>query len=109
MKNMILALIAFFAVNTVASAQEATKKEEQKIVYMCPHHPDEMNSNSGKCPKCGMTLIKTTEKIDTHALKGSQPMTKTITKYVCPMDGSTSDTEGKCPKCGMQMIQKENK
>ncbi|WP_370628718.1 heavy metal-binding domain-containing protein [Flavobacterium sp. SOK18b] len=27
-----------------------------------------------------------------------------VTKYVCPMDGSTSDTEGKCSKCGTGMV-----
>lgn len=107
MKTIIIVLSAFFAFNSTVKAQTVTKKEEQKVIYICPTHPDEMNSNSGKCPKCGMELKKITEKVPTHALKGSQPMTKTVTKYVCPMDGTTSDTEGKCPKCGMEMTPKE--
>jgi hypothetical protein len=48
-------------------------------------------------------MVKITEKIDTHTLKGSQPKAKIVTKYVCPMDGSTSDVKGMCPKCGMDM------
>ena len=52
-------------------------------------------------------MVKITEKIDTHATKGSQPQSKIVTKYVCPMDGSTSDVPGKCPKCGMAMTQQE--
>ncbi len=27
-----------------------------------------------------------------------------VTKYVCPTDGSTSETEGKCSKCGTGMV-----
>lgn len=109
MKNLIIVLSAFFAFGTIASAQNATKKEEQKIVYVCPMHPDETNPSSGKCPKCGMDLVKNIEKIDTHALKGSQPMTKTVTKYVCPMDGTTSEKPGKCSKCAMAMVKTTEK
>ncbi|NGY37731.1 hypothetical protein FQU23_009420 [Flavobacterium sp. XN-5] len=54
-------------------------------------------------------MVKITEKIDTHATKGSQPKTKIVTKYVCPMDGSTSDKPGECPKCGMEMTKTEGK
>ncbi len=28
-------------------------------------------------------------------------------KYVCPMDGYTSDKPGKCPKCGMDLVEKK--
>lgn len=51
-----------------------------------------------------MDLKKITEKLPTQALKGSQPMSKTVTKYVCPMDGSTSDKPGDCSKCAMKMV-----
>ncbi|TGD59250.1 heavy metal-binding domain-containing protein [Flavobacterium humi] len=104
MKAILIILSAFFAFNLTVTAQTAAKNEEQKIVYICPSHPDQMNSSSGLCPKCGMKLTKTTEKIDTHAQKGSQPMSKTVTKYVCPMDGSTSDKPGDCSKCAMKMV-----
>lgn len=52
-------------------------------------------------------MVKITETVETNALKGSQPKTKIITKYVCPMDGTTADTKGECPKCGMQMTEKK--
>ena len=112
MKNLIIVLSVFLAVITGASAQEATKssqKEAQKTTYTCPMHPEEVSLIEGKCSKCGMTMVKTTEKIDTHATKGSQPKTKIVTKYVCPMDGSTSDKPGECPKCGMEMTKTEGK
>jgi hypothetical protein len=31
-----------------------------------------------------------------------------VTKYVCPMDGSTADVAGMCPKCGMDMKEKQS-
>ncbi|MEN9908982.1 MAG: hypothetical protein RLZZ540_2131 [Bacteroidota bacterium] len=104
MKNIVIVLSIFLTMFNTVSAQETTKKEVSKVIYVCPTHPDELNANSGKCPKCGMELVKVTEKIDTHALKGSQPKSKVVTKYVCPMDGSTSGTEGKCSKCGMGLV-----
>jgi hypothetical protein len=51
-----------------------------------------------------MMMVKTTEKVPTYAQKGSQPMSKTVTKYVCSMDGTTSDKPGDCSKCGMAMV-----
>ena len=109
MKNLIIVLSVFLTVITVASAQTATKKESPETIYICPTHPNEMNSSSGKCPKCGMEMIKTIEKVDTHATKGSQPMSKMVTKYTCPMDGSMSDKPGKCSKCAMQMVKTTEK
>ena len=104
MKTLIIVLSAFFAFNSAVTAQTVTKKEEQKTIYVCPTHPDKTNSSSGKCPECGMDMVKVTEKIDLHPQKGSQPQSKIVTKYVCPTDGSTSETEGKCSKCGTGMV-----
>jgi len=104
MKTLIILLSAFFAFNSAVTAQTAPKKDEQKTIYVCPTHPDETNSSAGKCPECGMELIKTTEKVDTHAQKGSQPTSKMVTKYVCAMDGTTSEKPGPCSKCGSEMV-----
>ena len=104
MKNIIIVLSVFLTAITSLSAQTANKKESPETIYVCPTHPDEANPSSGKCPKCGMELKKVTEKVPTYATKGSQPMTKTVTKYVCPMDGSTSDKPGECSKCAMKMV-----
>ncbi|GEO09335.1 hypothetical protein SAE01_18310 [Segetibacter aerophilus] len=35
-------------------------KAEQKVMYSCPMHPEVQSGKPGKCPKCGMTLIKKT-------------------------------------------------
>jgi YHS domain-containing protein len=34
------------------------KEEEAKAVYTCPMHPEVQSSEPGKCPKCGMNLVK---------------------------------------------------
>ena len=109
MKNLIIVLSVFLIAITSISAQTAAKKESPETIYICPTHPDKMNPSAGKCPKCGMALTKITEKVPTNATKGSQPMTKTVTKYVCPMDGSTSDKPGECSKCAMAMVKTTEK
>lgn len=110
MKNLFIALCLFFAANTAILAQQTkdtSKNEVNTTVYSCPMHPNEVSSTEGDCSKCGMKMVKTTERKYNHAVKGSQASSDVVTKYVCTMDGTTSDTSGKCPKCGMDMVQKE--
>lgn len=85
-----------------------TPEEVQKTMYTCPMHPGEVSLENGKCVKCGMEMVKTTELKYNHAVKGSQSSRKVVTKYVCKMDGQTSDKAGKCPKCGIQMTPKKS-
>ena len=70
MKNLIIVLSVFLTVITVASAQTTTKKESPETIYICPTHPGEMNSSSGKCPKCGMELVKKGTKKKAMMMKG---------------------------------------
>ncbi len=58
MKNLIIVLSVILTAITSVTAQTTTQNEEPKTIYVCPMHPDEMNASSGKCPKCGMELIK---------------------------------------------------
>jgi hypothetical protein len=43
------------------SDTSVVKDAHQKIVkvkYTCPMHPEVISDKPGKCPKCGMTLVK---------------------------------------------------
>lgn len=31
---------------------------ESKVTYTCPMHPEVTSDKPGKCPKCGMDLVK---------------------------------------------------
>ncbi|MBF2709064.1 heavy metal-binding domain-containing protein [Flavobacterium soyangense] len=110
MKILIIVLSVFLAVSTGASAQNSTKpskEETQKTIYTCPKHPNEVSIKEGKCSKCGTELVKTTKIQHNAAVKGSQASTVVEAKYICKMDGSTSDKPGKCTKCGKEMSKNE--
>jgi transcription initiation factor IIE alpha subunit len=64
-----------------------------KYIYTCTMHPEVMTEKPGKCPKCGMTLVK--KKVDKV--------------YTCTMDPEViSDKPGNCPKCGMTLVEKKS-
>ena len=110
MKNLIIVLSVFLAVSTATSAQNSTKSSKevsQKITYTCPMHADQVSMKAGNCGKCEMKLVKTTSLKHNPAVKGSQASTVVVAKYVCKMDGATSDKPCKCPKCGMDMSKNE--
>ena len=71
-----------------------TAKKMQQ--YTCPMHPEVMTNKPGKCPKCGMTLVK-------KEAKKTVEMKSDV--YTCPMHSDVkSDKPGKCPKCGMTLV-----
>lgn len=76
--------------------------EAAKDIYTCPMPEDSVFSDKpGKCPKCGMDLVKmvTTE----HNIH-------TADEYTCPMHPEIkSDKPGTCPICGMELVMKETR
>ena len=46
------------AATSVAEADKARGPEVQHGLYVCPMHPEVTSDKPGKCPKCGMTLVK---------------------------------------------------
>jgi transcription initiation factor IIE alpha subunit len=83
-------------------------KEAAKVdKYTCPMHPEVITNKPGKCPKCGMTLVK----VKAQKVKGETKKANAIKAevYTCPMHPDVkSDKPGKCPKCKMDLV-KENK
>jgi transcription initiation factor IIE alpha subunit len=73
---------------TTSSKSDTTAQ----YVYTCPMHPEIITDKPGKCPKCGMTLVKK----------------KTDKIYTCTMHPEViSDKPGNCPKCGMKLVEKK--
>lgn len=98
-------------------------EDEGKSMYTCPMHPEVQSDKPGKCPKCGMFLVRqepekqsmnmSTNESDNHQHhehmhKDSADEGKAL--YSCPMHPEVqSDKPGDCPKCGMTLVKQENK
>jgi predicted RNA-binding Zn-ribbon protein involved in translation (DUF1610 family) len=102
MKKIIILLIAIITTAN-AFSQNVTSKTQTKqdtavqVQYTCPMHPEVISNKRGKCPKCGMDLVK---------VKAKSTTAKVF--YTCPMDPDViSDKPGVCPKCGMTLVKKE--
>jgi FtsP/CotA-like multicopper oxidase with cupredoxin domain len=75
---------------TLAFVAEMDFEEpEGPVVYACPMHPDVVQDEPGRCPRCGMTLLA-----------------KAVpTAYGCPMHlDVVQDEPGRCPQCGMKLL-----
>ena len=59
--TMALVLGLIFAGSTNNVNGQTPKKTTVKtvaVVYTCPEHPEYVSNKPGKCPKCGMALVK---------------------------------------------------
>jgi FtsP/CotA-like multicopper oxidase with cupredoxin domain len=75
---------------TLAFVAEMDFEEpEGPVVYACPMHPDVVQDEPGRCPRCGMTLLAKA----------------VATTYTCPMHPNVrQDEPGRCPQCGMKLL-----
>ena len=46
------------ATATAAPGASATQPGSRQATYTCPMHPEVVSDKPGKCPKCGMTLVR---------------------------------------------------
>lgn len=84
--------VAGFAQSSKGKMPDSKSDTSGKYVYTCTMHPEVITDKPGKCPKCGMTLVK--KKVDKV--------------YTCTMHPEViSDKPGKCPKCGMDLVEKK--
>ena len=103
-------LIASSSVRLLAGAAQAG------AYWTCPMDKDVQDSKPGKCPKCGMALVKvnadgtpaTTSPAKPSAAKTPVAQKAAVAKGVpywkCFMDPEVeSPTPGTCPKCGMAL------
>ena len=83
-------------------------KKAVKALYTCPMHPEVTSDKPGKCPKCGMDLVKV-EKKSSGKKQGTDKGVKKMDSakaYTCPMCHVDAGKPGKCPMCGMDMVEK---
>lgn len=109
MKTLLIALSLLIFVSLTITAQvtnKSSKVESQKVWFSCPMHPHEMSLKEGQCSRCGMKLVKTRSPKYVPKMKGSPAFAKS--KYICKMDGTTSEFAGKCSKCGMKLTKVAN-
>ena len=99
MKKLIVLMIFFAGMSTLFAQNGKGKIPESKSdttalsLYTCPMHPEVITDKAGKCPKCGMDLVKK----------------KVYRIYTCVLHPDVvSDKPGKCPKCGMDLVEKKS-
>jgi FtsP/CotA-like multicopper oxidase with cupredoxin domain len=89
-RERIAGLVAAEPDKTIAFVAEMDFGEpDGPVVYACPMHPDVVQDDPGRCPRCGMTLLAKA----------------VATSYACPMHPEVaSDEPGRCPQCGMKLL-----
>jgi hypothetical protein len=99
MKKLIILLFVVtgstfsFAQTSKQKMPDSKSDSTAKYIYTCTMHPEVITDKPGKCPKCGMTLVK--KKVDKI--------------YTCTMHPEViSDKPGNCPKCGMKLVEKKS-
>ena len=109
---------------------------QQKEIYTCTMHPEVQMPDPGKCPKCGMELVKKTIKsrsskkslkkipnknadrsvdtthdhqnLETIPDQGVVPGTNKAV-FTCSMHPEVQENKpGNCPKCGMPLVEKKD-
>jgi hypothetical protein len=54
-----LVTVSFANAQSTKNTQPNSKTDTAaKAVYTCPMHPEVISDKPGKCPKCGMDLVK---------------------------------------------------
>ncbi|MBD1395062.1 heavy metal-binding domain-containing protein [Mucilaginibacter glaciei] len=54
-------VFAASSINPVSDTTQTKKVKPAKVQYTCTMHPEVLSDKPGKCPKCGMTLVKKTD------------------------------------------------
>ena len=89
-RERLASLVAAEPDKTLAFVAEMDFEEpDGPVVYECPMHPDVVQDEPGRCPRCGMMLLAKA----------------VATTYACPMHPDVVQNEpGRCPQCGMKLL-----
>jgi len=92
-------LTFFWSCQTISDKVSGWTGNKPKAIYTCPMPEDSVFSDKpGRCPKCGMELVKMEPEGTAH-----NHAEKAV--YTCPMpeDSVFSNQPGTCPNCGMEL------
>jgi CopA family copper-resistance protein len=101
MKSTILLIVFLILISPFAKAENVNEKsiskkieifQVQPTTYTCPMHPEIHGNKPGKCPKCGMDLIKEKAKpVKKSVLKKQAP--KAVVKKAVPVKAKIIETK----------------
>lgn len=104
-----------FSPDTADFDVDAVRTETE---YVCPMHPEVVQSEPGSCPICGMDLVPRevapgTERHEPtgtgHGMMAHGPEAAAGTEYTCPMHPEIVQSEpGSCPICGMTLTPRQD-
>ena len=87
---LVLPLSGAAPVASAPAAQDESTLDDAYTVWLCPMHRDHQAHGEGRCPLCGMALVRRT----------------LVTQYVClaQEDGVVEDEPGICPDTGAPLV-----
>lgn len=97
----VILLIAAAGCNRTKDKHAGHQNQVAHQMYTCPMPQDSVFSDkAGKCPKCGMDLVKIDSVSHAHP--------PAAIEYTCPMHPEIiRDKPGQCSICGMNLVKKE--
>ena len=85
-----LALVSGTSAGAAVALQGGTSPEDAYTVWLCPMHRDHQAHDEGRCPLCGMALVRRT----------------LVTRHVClgQEEGAVEEGPGVCPDTGEALV-----
>ncbi len=105
----VVLVVTVFAMRAIAQKEDVVVKKVSVATYTCSMHPEIRATRAGKCPKCGMALVKAD--IESPVSKEDEMVKKvSAAMYTCSMHPDVMATwAGKCPKCSMTLVKVDAK